>query len=72
MSEPQPSEAQETANAAYVWRKQVQAELVSAMSDPCVKLETAQWWFERFTSAYRREIEAECLAKAERTVKHQP
>lgn len=62
--EPQPSEAQEQANAAYVWRKQVQAELVATMRDPSVKLETAQWWFERFTNAYRREIEAEAAAKA--------
>lgn len=67
MTQPQPTKEQEAANAAYVWRKQVQVELVAAMRDPCVKLETAQWWFERFTNAYRREIEAGSVAKA---VKH--
>jgi len=57
--EPQPTEAQEAANAAYVWRKHVQAELVAVMKEPTVKLETAQWWFERFTNAYKREIETQ-------------
>jgi len=57
MSEDQPSEAQEIANAAYVWRKEVQEKLLAAMRDPNIKLENAEWQFERFRRAYLREIE---------------
>lgn len=64
MAGKQPSEAQELANAAYVWRKQVQAEMISVLRDPSVSLDTAEWWFERFSTAYRREIEADQKAKA--------
>lgn len=56
--EPQPAEEVEQANAAYVWRKEVQRQLLSAMQDPSVKLETAQWWFDRFSRAYEKEREA--------------
>lgn len=66
VSEPQPSEAQELANAAYVWRKQVQSELLAVMKEASVKLETAEWWFERFSTAYRRELEYQKAAEAER------
>lgn len=54
MSE-QPTEAQEIANAAYVWRKKVQEDLLQAMRDPSIKLESAEFWFERFRRAYVRE-----------------
>ncbi|MDX0973549.1 hypothetical protein GOL21_28165 [Sinorhizobium medicae] len=59
---PQPSEAQELANAAYVWRKHVQSELLTVMKDASVELDTAEWWFERFSTAYRRELEYQKLA----------
>lgn len=64
MTEAQPSEAQELANAAYVWRKHVQANMIDALRDASVSLDTAEWWFERFATAYRRQIEAEQKAKA--------
>lgn len=64
MSEPQPTEAQELANASYVWRKHVQADMIEALRDPCIPLDKAEWWFERFSNAYRREIEAETATKA--------
>lgn len=60
----QPSEAQELANAAYVWRKHVQVQMIDVLRDASVSLDTAEWWFERFSIAYRREIEAEQKAKA--------
>lgn len=59
----QPSEEQEAANAAYVWRKNVQTELLGVMRDPTVKIETAEWWFERYRRACIREMAAEEAAK---------
>ena len=62
----QPTEAQEAANAAYVWRKKVQEDLLTAMRDPSIKLEQAEWWFARFSNAYRRELHLTSSAKADR------
>jgi len=65
----QPSEAQELANAAYVWRRHVQADLVEAMRDTSIKLEKAQFWFTRFINAYNREIEANKVAREPKAAK---
>lgn len=69
---PQPTEAQEAANAAYVWRKHVQEEMLTALRDPRIKLETAEWWFERFVNAYRRERQAEAEAKSKGIIQAPP
>lgn len=61
----QPSEAQELANAAYVWRIKVQTDLVTALRDTSIKPEAAEFWFERFRRAYRNEIETEAAAKGQ-------
>lgn len=66
MSNPQPTDLEERANAAYVWRKKVQGDLIDALREGNITLETAEWWFKRFTLAYRREIETGAAAKAER------
>lgn len=60
----QPSEEQEAANAAYVWRKNVQSELVAALRQIDITLESAEFWFERFRRAYQREIDTAAAAKA--------
>lgn len=52
MSDPQPTEAQEQANAAYVWRKKVQGDFIDAMRQVNITLDDAEWWFNRFTRAY--------------------
>lgn len=65
MSE-QPTETQELANAAYVWRKDVQEQLLSKMRESSISLETATWWFERWTNAKLREIEYQKLADQEK------
>ena len=54
--EEQPTEAQELANAAYVWRKQVQSDLLEALRDPGISPEKADFWFERFRRAQAREL----------------
>lgn len=59
----QPSEAQEAANAAYVWRKKVQADLVDSLRKVDITLEAAEFWFERFRRAYQREIDSAAVAK---------
>lgn len=59
----QPSDQQEIANAAYVWRKKVQSDLIEAMRHADIGLERAEFWFERFRRAYRREIETAAAAK---------
>lgn len=61
----QPSEAQEAANAAFVWRKKVQADLVDSLRNVDIKLEAAEFWFERFRRAYQREIDAAATAKGD-------
>jgi predicted double-glycine peptidase len=60
--EEQPSDAQELANARYVWRKHVQTEMLGALRDPSIKLESAKWWFDRFVRAYEAEIETHTAA----------
>lgn len=63
--DPQPTEEQELANAAYNWRKKVQADMVSVFHNQRIRsLEEAEWWFERYRRAYRREMETEAAAKA--------
>ena len=59
----QPSDAQEAANAAYVWRKKVQADLVDSLRKVDITLEAAEFWFERFRRAYQREIDTAAAAK---------
>ena len=61
--EAQPSEEQEIANAAYVWRKRVQGDFIEAMREINITLETAEWWFERYRRACIREMDAEEAAK---------
>jgi len=63
MGEREPSEAQELANMAYIWRRHVQEDLVAALRDPSIKLDAAQFWFERFTNAYNREISTQEAAR---------
>lgn len=62
--EAQPSEEQELANAAYNWRKKVQADMVSVFHNQRIRtLPEAEWWFERYRRAYLREMETEAAAK---------
>lgn len=68
----QPSDAQEEANAAYVWRKKVQSDLVESLRKVDITLESAEFWFERFRRAYKREKETEAIAKAEKEKSSQP
>lgn len=63
----QPSEEQEAANAAYVWRKNVQTDLVEALRRLDITLESAEFWFERFRRAYQREIDTAAAAKVAAT-----
>lgn len=62
----QPSEAEESANAAHVWRKKVQVDLVDRMRQADVTLESAEFWFERFRRAFQREIETKKIVDAEK------
>lgn len=66
MSNEQPTQKQELANALYVWRKQVQQDMLEKMRDVSIKLDEAEWWFERFLTAYRNEKDAEEAAREER------
>lgn len=66
MLETQPSKEQELANAAYVWRRKLQADVIDVLRDGNLKLDTAEWWFERLLNAYRHEIETDHAAKAAR------
>jgi hypothetical protein len=66
MTNKQPSETAELANASYVWRKKVQEDLLDVLRDPSITVEKATWWFERWTNAKLREIEYEKLAAEER------
>lgn len=61
----QPTEAQEVANAAYVWRKKVQGDLIEAMRNVDISLESAEYWFERFRRAALRERDTKAAAKKE-------
>jgi hypothetical protein len=63
MPEAQPTPEQEAANAAYVWRLHIQEEMLGVLRERTVKIETAEWWFERYLNAYRAEIEFDRLAK---------
>ncbi|WP_337267042.1 hypothetical protein [Oryzifoliimicrobium ureilyticus] len=38
--------------------------MIDALRSVDIKLQDAEWWFQRFTNAYRREIETEATAKA--------
>lgn len=58
----QPTEAQELADARYVHRVKVQADLVEVLSSRTVPLDRANWWILRFQNAYAAELEAERVA----------
>ena len=59
-----PSEEQENANAAYLLRVSVQADLVNFANDRAAKPESVKWHFERYWKAVEREREAEAIVKA--------
>lgn len=61
----QPSEEQELANAAYVWRKKVQEDLLREMRAPDISLELAEYWFQRWERAKLREDDYARVAKGE-------
>ena len=69
MSQAQPSEKRELANAAYVWRIRCQTDLVDVANRQSSKFEDVEYAFIRYKRACEREAELEEVAKAEQETK---